>query len=81
MATEKYFNAFTFYVKPPKVVPTPFFTSTKTMPVIASRGSGPLQFSEQRNKCAFSTNAQSRFVLVVLDDVLGPPRLALLDSL
>ena len=27
-------------------------------------------------KSAFSTNAQSRFASVVVDDVLGPPRLA-----
>ena len=37
-----------------------------------------VEFSKSRIdvKSAFSTNAQSRFASVVVDDVLGPPRLA-----
>ena len=37
-----------------------------------------VDFSKSRNdvKSAFSTNARSRFVSVVVDGVLGPPHLA-----
>ena len=37
-----------------------------------------VEFSQSRigEKSAFSTNAQSRFASVVVDGVLGPPRLA-----
>ena len=38
-----------------------------------------VNFSKSRidvKKCAFSTNAQSRFASVVVNGVLGPPRLA-----
>ena len=41
-----------------------------------TRGYMPSQILEQQKRSAFSTNAQSRFVSVVLDGVQGLPRLA-----
>ena len=39
-------------------------------------GPGPFPIFRTTNESVFSTNAQSRFASVVLDGVLGPPRLA-----
>ena len=47
-----------------------------------TRSGHPIQFcwlfsiKDRRNKVHFSTNTQSRFASVVVDSVMGPPRLA-----
>ena len=41
-----------------------------------ARGAQALPFFRATNKSAFSTNTQPRFATVLLDSVLGPPRLA-----